>query len=889
MLKELQSLRRRISESIVLDPFQLSVQSLQGYAMFILDPAGTIVSWNSGAVRILRYAREEVLGKFIGYFYVPEDVARGQPEQDLQVALAEDRHEAEGKRVRKDGTEFWAFTTTTALRSEGHVGFSVVIRDITERRRSEDMQRAAETPYRLMVEGVADCAIYMVNREGRVCSWNIGAERLNGYSPEEIIGQHYSRFFISEDAKNDVPKQDLVRAATNGKTVEERWQTRKDGSRFWSHGILTALYDSVGELIGFCNIVRDMTEHRQIEVLLRSVLENVIDGIISLDEHGTIETFNHAAEKIFGYSQTEILGRNVSILMPSLNEEKRDGYLRAYMRDGAATSIGCGREVEGRRKNGSLFPVDLAASEFLMEIDGRCHFTGIVGDISHRTKGEETRAILTAVFEATPDFVGIADAADGHFLFLNQAARRLFGLGDEEDLSAVRLEDFHPSSMMEALTSYRIPSALQNGSWSGESTVLNKEGRKIPVSQVIVAHKSPAGNVRFISTVMRDLTEQKKLEHQLRQAQKMEAIGELAGGLSHDFNNLLTVISGYSELVLSELSSEDAMRQSIQAISDAGARGASLTRQLLAFSRQTVSEPKVLNLNEAVRETESMLRRLIGDDVLLTTVLDPCIKCVRIDPALLGQVLMNLAVNARDAMPKGGSLKIETGSLNWDPNYPEIHSGKYVVLTTTDNGSGMTPEVSARIFEPFFTTKAVGKGTGLGLAVVYGIIKQSHGHIEVHSDLGLGTIFKIYLPAVEDQPPTADGVEANEPVNGSETILLVEDEEAVRELALVVFRSCGYQVLAASDGRSAMQVAQEFHGAIDLLVTDVVMPGMNGGELADALRWTFPKMKVLYASGSMDDAVVRCGILRTEVCFLQKPYTPLSLTRKVRAVLDMSS
>jgi two-component system cell cycle sensor histidine kinase/response regulator CckA len=502
-------------------------------------------------------------------------------------------------------------------------------------------------------------------------------------------------------------------------------------------------------------------------------------------------------------------------------------------------------------------------------------------------KTEETRAVLATLFEATPDFVGIADAVDGHFLFLNRAARRM--AGREED-PAVRLADLHPPSAMQILTEEGIPSALQNGSWEGESVVLNWEGREIPVSQVIVVHRSPAGDVRFISTVMRDLTERKKLEEQLRQAQKMEAIGRLAGGVAHDFNNLLTVISGYSEIVLSELLAEDPMRRSIRAISDAGARAAALTRQMLTFSRQTVLEPKVLNLNEVVREAESLLRRLIGEDVLLTVVLDPFISCVKVDPASFGQVLMNLAINSHDAMPTGGHLTIETCNVNWGPDYaathPGIQTGKYVRLAITDSGSGMPPEARGRIFEPFFTTKEVGKGTGLGLSVVHGIVKQSDGHIEVYSELGVGTTFKIYLPAVEEQVAAPEAPEGGKSLGGAETILLVEDEKAVRGLAFHAFQTKGYEVLTAIDGRDAILVAEAFRGSIDLLVTDVVMPRMGGRELAEALRPAFPKMKVLYTSGYTEDAVVRHGILRKEVSFLQKPYTPLSLARKVRAVLD---
>ena len=388
-----------------------------------------------------------------------------------------------------------------------------------------------------------------------------------------------------------------------------------------------------------------------------------------------------------------------------------------------------------------------------------------------------------------------------------------------------------------------------------------------------------------------DITERKHLEQQLRQAQKMEAIGQLAGGIAHDFNNMLTVISGYSELVLATLPPGDPQRGNIEQIKQAGERAAALTRQLLAFSRRQVLEPKVLDLNAVATNMDKMLQRLIGENIALVTVLKPGLGRVKADPGQVEQVIMNLAVNARDAMPRGGKLTIETADVELDEAYARNHitvkPGPYVMLAVSDTGCGMDAQTQTRVFEPFFTTKEKGKGTGLGLSTVYGIVKQSGGYIWVYSEVGRGTTCKIYLPRVEEALGTSQpGAFPASVLRGSETVLLAEDEEVVRSLASRVLRENGYTVLEASNGEEALQLCAQQRGTIRLVMTDVVMTGMSGRELAERLHVAHPEMTVLFTSGYTDEAVVRHGILDTGVAFLQKPFTPDALLHKVREVLD---
>jgi len=500
-----------------------------------------------------------------------------------------------------------------------------------------------------------------------------------------------------------------------------------------------------------------------------------------------------------------------------------------------------------------------------------------------------TEASFATLVEHAP--VGIyRSTPEGRFLSVNAAVVRMLGY---ETAAQVLNLDMARDVYADAAERQRL---VERDTYSDrlydnvEATWKRRDGRLLTVQLSVRAVRHAAGRVDYYETFVRDVTDQRRLQQQVLQSQKMEAVGRLAGGVAHDFNNLLTVITSYSDLLLEDLAPGDAKRDDLEQVRKAADGAAALTRQLLAFSRQQVVEPRVVSLNTVVEGLQKILRRVIGEDIEVTIALAPDLESVRADVGQLEQVLMNLVVNARDAMPTGGRLTVETANVEHDPEYARDREAaavrRFAMLAVTDTGCGMDEATKARIFEPFFTTKETGKGTGLGLATVYGIVKQAGGFIWVYSEPGQGTSFKIYLPAVDATAERTTAAATTPAPRGTETVLLVEDAAAVRAVTKQMLERQGYTVLEAPDGEAGLRLAQRHRGVIHLLLTDVVMPRVGGRELAEQLARLRPDVKVLYASGYTDDSVVRHGILESGTAYLQKPFSPESLARKVRDVLD---
>jgi PAS domain S-box-containing protein len=629
--------------------FELLVQSVTDYAIYMLDPKGYVTSWNAGARRFKGYEADEIIGEHFSRFYTPEEREQEIPKIALATAEREGRFEAEGWRVRKDGRRFWANVVIDPIRDPAGnlVGFAKITRDLTERRAAEEELRRSEQRFRLLVQSVTDYAIYMLDPDGRVTSWNAGAERFKGYAAAEIMGEHFSRFYSEADREAGIPRIALETARREGRFEAEGWRVRKDGSRFWASVIIDPVRDDDGKLIGFAKVTRDLTEKRAIE-------------------------------------------------------------------------------------------------------------------------------------------------------------------------------------------------------------------------------------------------------EQLRQSQKMEAVGQLTGGLAHDFNNLLTGISGSLEMMQVRMSQGRTAEfdRYFMAAQGAVKRAAALTHRLLAFSRRQTLDPKPTNVNRLLSGFEDLVRRTMGPGIQVELVGAGGLWPTLIDPNQLENAVLNLCINARDAMPEGGKLTIETANKWIDDRAARQHDlpvGQYVSLCVTDTGTGMTPDVIEKAFDPFFTTKPMGEGTGLGLSMIYGFARQSGGQVRIYSEVGEGTTMCLYLPRHDEDVPLDEESLASapsEPLGEGEVVLVIDDEPTIRMLIAEVLAESGFAVIEAPDGPAGLRVL-ESNARIDLLITDVGLPGgMNGRQVAEAARVHRPDLKVLFITGYAENAVIGRGRLENGMFVLTKPFQMEILADRIREIIE---
>ena len=623
------------------------------------------------------------------------------------------------------------------------------------------------------------------------------------------------------------------------------------------------------------------------ERLLAAVLSASPVGFCLLKED-IIQWVNQALCDILGRGAEELEGRSIAGLYAEEGEHER---VKTQLLNGCTPSESAGASACWIRGNGSTMHCLLQAAPTGMNtLDGKRVLA--VMDTSELKRKEEAlleseeryrrffEEDLAAAYVSTPD---------GRLLSCNPAFVRIFGFPSVEAAITSDLNFLQPASDSEVGVVELLRKRKKIENYRCE---LNRcDGKRVHVVMNAVGTFTRQGELTLLKGYLLDVTDQKNLEEQLRQAQKMEAVGRLAGGIAHDFNNLLMAITGYADTLESNLKGEDALRKNAEEIRRAAERAAALTSQLLAFSRKQVLRPRVLDLRDVVARMEEMLCRLIGENIALSTAVDEGLWRVKADQGQIEQVIMNLVVNARDAMPQGGRLLVEARNVELDGSYVSRHMavnpGSYVLLAVSDNGMGMSNETISHLFEPFYTTKEQGKGTGLGLATVYGIVTQSGGHIWVYSEPGEGTTFKIYLPRVEGEveevlPARQEAI----PVEGSETILLVEDDDLVRNMICETLKQNGYTMLNAASGDEALNLCGDHEGVIDLLVTDVVMPGMNGRELAERLSTAYPRLKTLFISGYTDHGIVHNGILDPETDFLQKPFKLDALATKIRQIMD---
>jgi two-component system cell cycle sensor histidine kinase/response regulator CckA len=885
LLWELRDITVRKQYEETLRRYELLAKYTGDIVLFVRRKDGRIVEANAAALEAYGYSRDEILSLSIGDLRA----VSAQTMTEEQMAIAD----AAGLRFetvhrRRDGSTFPVEASSVGATIGNERTLMSVVRDITERQRAELSLRASEELHRTILDTAMD-GFVLLDTSGRIRQVNQAYCRMTGYTKEELIGLSIPDL----EARESPPEIDthVRKILARGQDGFETRQRRKDGTIFDVE--LRVQHDSQegGRMVAF---LRDISERKRAEAeiaLLKHSVDVHYDAAYWADSDGRLIYVNDVACRSLGYASGELIGKSLLDINAKANPQRMEAVWKILRTEGFYRS-----ESVHRRKDGSEFPVEILTT--YVQFGGREYACGFARDIKERKQAEtalrESEEKFRAAFMTGLDAVYWATLEEGEILEVNPVFESVFGYSREEAIGKTSLalglyvETSDRRKMVDELQSQGFIRDL-------ELKVRRKDGRVITIS--LSGSKVVRAGQQFLLGVVRDITERKraeeetaKLTRQLQQSQKMESVGRLAGGVAHDFNNMLGVILGHAELALEKVDAANSLHADLMSISSAAQRSADLTRQLLAFARKQTVAPKVLNLNDTVAGMLKMVKRLIGEHIKLDWRPGEPLWPVLMDAAQIDQILANLCVNARDAIANVGTITIATGTKVIDTDAAVPSTGAtphdYVWLSVQDDGCGMDPQTLSHAFEPFFTTKEVGTGTGLGLATVYGIVKQNNGFIDLQSEPGKGTGFTIYLPRhvgkVARLPTEVAG--AAEP--GHETILLVEDEASLLQVTQRMLEKRGYKVLGASTPGRAIELAREHAGTIDLLVTDVVMPEMNGRDLAKSILSLYPKTKRLFMSGYTADVIAHQGVLDEGVQFIQKPFSARDLAARVRAVLD---
>ncbi|MDB6172174.1 MAG: domain S-box protein [Chthoniobacteraceae bacterium] len=840
---------------------------------------------NAQLTGILGYSSQEMEGRLALDFLGGLLPAGAQPHIVHRKLGASDKHDLHLR--RKDGMELWVILTSSAILDENErfVGAMAMLTDITERKRTEEALKEAQR--------LAQLGSWSWDAATSKVTWSEEIYRIHGRDmalPPPPTSEYGDCYYPESWARLSAAAQHAIETGTPFELELEL--SLPDRTPRWVIGRGEVVRDGDGKVIGLFGTTQDITTRkaeqearRRAEAKYRDIFEYAVDGIFQSSPEGRFIDVNPALARMYGYESVEDVLLTVHDIATQVyvNPAQRLEFIERVGRYG----IVAGFEVEIYRKDGTTFWISESARA-VRDFHGRIiHYEGTLKDISERKRTEDELYIRDRAIHELGLGVLMSDPSkpDRPAIYVNPAFCQLTGYSAEEVLGRncrfLQGADTDPA-VIEVLRR----AVREERTCSVELVNYRKDGTKFwNALSISPVHDANGKLVRFIG-VQTDVTAVKLLQEQYQQSQKMEAFGQLAGGVAHDFNNLLTVILGYSNMLLTTLSSESRIFRAIEQIENAGQRAAGLTRQLLAFSRKQTLQPQLLDLDAVVTDVQKMLQRLIGEHIGLQTRSGAGLWTVRADRGQIEQVILNLTVNARDAMPEGGTISIETDNCTLGADKIDPPPGDYVVMKLSDTGTGMSDQVKDHLFEPFFTTKEQGKGTGLGLATCYGIIEQSGGHIMVESQLGSGTSFSVYLPRVASTiVPAPQEIRRPELPRGSETILVVEDDAAVREMTTRLLQRLGYNVLEAMHGGDAQELIRNVSTArIDLVLTDVVMPNMGGKALADWLGAEHSEIKVIFTSGYIDDSLLREDL--QNVRFLQKPASPAVLATTIRKVLD---